>query len=66
MMLSSDLHLPPRKTLDLPKRVGEFDDMLSDYCASSSGKTLASDTVAFLQDTEPHLESDLQVTWGLV
>ena len=34
--------------------------------ATGEGRALASDTVAALQDTEPHLKGHLQVTWRLL
>ena len=50
--------------------MGAFDDMLSDYIehlwASGEGRALASDTVAALQDAEPHLKGKLQFTWRLL
>ena len=47
-----------------------MDDLVSDYLehlwASGEGRALASDTVAALQDADPHLRGCLQGTWRLL
>ena len=56
--------------LTLPTRLQALDGLLSDYIEhlwmTGAGKGLASDTVASLQDAEPHTKGHLHGTWRLL
>jgi len=56
--------------LTIPKQRSQMDDLVSDYLehlwASGEGRALASDTVAALQNTEPHLKGQLLGSWRLL
>ena len=56
--------------LILPKRAQELDGLVGDYVEklwrSGAGRALASDTVAALQDAEPHIRGQLHGTWRLL
>ena len=57
-------------SLQLPKQRYKMDDLLGDYIehlwATGEGRALASDTVAGLQDADPHLKGVLPSTWRLL
>lgn len=56
--------------LELPKQKVALDDLVADYIeqlwASGEGRALASDTVAGLQNLEPHLKGSLLGSWRLL
>ena len=56
--------------IPLPKERSKMDDLLAEYIehlwASGEGRALASDTVAGLQDLEPHLKGSLPTVWRLL
>lgn len=56
--------------LTLPKQVLAMDGLLSDYLEflwmEGEGRSLASDTIAALQDQEPHLKNKLAHSWRLI
>lgn len=56
--------------LTLPKQRSQMDDLVSDYLehlwSSGEERALASDTVAALQNTEPHLKGQLLGSWRLL
>ena len=56
--------------ITLPTRAQALDSVLSEYIehlwSSGAGRALASDTVAALQDAEPHVRHQLQGTWRLL
>ena len=58
------------ENLVLPSQRSKMDDLVSDYVehlwASGEGRALASDTVAALQDADPHLKGQLAGTWRLL
>ena len=53
--------------LELPKQRGHMDALLAGYVehlwASGEGRALASDTVAALQNLEPHLKNSPTTVW---
>jgi hypothetical protein len=56
--------------ITLPRQRSHMDDLISDYLehlwSEGEGRALASDTVAALQDAEPHLKGHLQGSWRLL
>ena len=58
------------ENLDLPQQKMKMDALVADYVehlwASGEGRALASDTVAGLQDLEPHLKGNLPTVWRLL
>ena len=58
------------ESLELPKQKLKMDALLADYVehlwSSGEGRALASDTVAGLQDLEPHLKGNLPTVWRLL
>ena len=56
--------------LSLPQRAQELDALVMDYIehlwSSGAGRALALDTVAALQDAEPHIRRQLHGTWRLL
>ena len=56
--------------LELPKQRAKMDGLVADYVehlwSSGEGRALASDTVAALQNLEPHLKHNLPTTWRLL
>ena len=58
------------ENLTLPKMKSRMDDLISDYLehlwASGEGRALASDSIAALQDAEPHLKGHLLGSWRLL
>ena len=58
------------ENLTLPKQKIKMDSLLSEYIehlwSSGEGRALASDTVAGLQDLEPHLKGSLPTVWRLL
>jgi len=58
------------ENISLPKQRVQMDGLLSEYIehlwSSGEGRALASDTVAGLQDLEPHLKGGLPTVWRLL
>ena len=56
--------------ITLPKQKAKLDDLLTEYIehlwATGEGRALASDTVASLQNLEPHLKGSLSSSWRLL
>ena len=56
--------------VDLPTRVGQMDVVVAEYIESlweeGEGRSLASDTLAALQDTQPQLRNHLPACWRLL
>lgn len=56
--------------ITLPKQKAKLDDLLTEYIehlwSSGEGRALASDTVAGLQNLEPHLKGSLLASWRLL
>lgn len=59
-----------RENLQLPSHRLELDNMLSDYIehlwSTGSGRALASDTLAAVQDKQPQVKGALQGSWRLL
>ena len=58
------------ENLTIPKQRSRMDDLVSDYLehlwASGEGRALASDSLAALQDADPHLKGHLVGSWRLL
>lgn len=58
------------KNLELPKQKIKLDGLVADYIehlwSSGEGRALASDTVAGLQNLDPHLKNSLVTAWRLL
>ena len=58
------------ENLELPKQKIKLDDLVADYIehlwSSDEGRALASDTVAGLQNLDPHLKNSLVTAWRLL
>ena len=56
--------------ISIPKQRHKMDDLVSDYLehlwANGEGRALASDSVAALQDADPHLKGALPGSWRLL
>ena len=57
-------------SLEIPSRREHFDSLLAEYIehlwAEGEGRGLAADTVAGMQDADPKLKGQLQLTWRLL
>eukprot|EP00435_Cladocopium_sp_Y103_P029903 s505_g7.t1 len=58
------------ENLELPRQKVQMDSLVADYLehlwASGEGRALAADTVAGLQNLEPHLKNNLPTVWRLL
>ena len=56
--------------MELPKQRVQMDELVAEYVehlwATGEGRALASDTVAALQNLEPHLKNHLPTVWRLL
>jgi hypothetical protein len=59
-----------KEGIEIPKKREQFDLILAEYLeflwANGEGRGLASDTVASLQDFDPRLKGQLNLTWRLL
>eukprot|EP00435_Cladocopium_sp_Y103_P065597 s17_g27.t1 len=58
------------ENIELPKQSRQMDSLVADYVehlwASGAGRALAADTVAGLQNVEPHLKNHMPTVWRLL